>query len=165
MRKLEIILILSIIYAFLLTSKINCQNLKYIYPADLDEILKNPENKLQVINFWASWCPPCVNEMPGFQNVASSINNTEIKFRMISLDYPDKMNTQLIPFLKKYDINLEVDLMMDTDYLKWADMVDPAFKGNIPATLFLNNAKKIRYFHSGEITEKELKNLIIKFTK
>ena len=55
--------------------------------------------------------------------------------------------------------------MMDTDYLKWADMVDPAFKGNIPATLFLNNAKKIRYFHSGEITEKELKNLIIKFTK
>jgi thiol-disulfide isomerase/thioredoxin len=141
------------------------QELKFIKEADLEEIINNPDNKLHVINFWASWCPPCVKEMPVFQDAALSYNATEIKFIMVSLDYPDKMDSQLIPFLKKHNISLNVYLMMDTDYLKWADKVDPAFQGNIPATLFINNARRIRYFHLGEITGPELKSIIEKYKK
>lgn len=146
-------------------SNISGQQLKFIKEADLVEIIRNPENKLYVINFWASWCPPCVREMPIFQEVAFSYNATEVKFIMVSMDFPDKMETQLIPFLKNNDINLEVDLMMDPDYLNWAANVDPSFLGNIPATLFINNAKKIRYFHGGEISESELRSIIDKYRK
>ena len=151
-----------ILFIILNYSNLQGQQLKFIKEADLEEILKNQDNKLHVISLWASWCPPCVREMPVFQNTSFLYNTTEVRFIMISLDYPDKMETQLIPFLKKYDINLEVLLMMDTDYLKWADKVDPDFQGNIPSTLFINNAKKIRHFHAGEITATELRSIIDK---
>lgn len=165
MKRIIKTLIISLILLSGITSVLSGQQLKFIKSQDLEQIIRNPEDKLFVINFWASWCPPCVREMPIFQEVAFSYNATEVKFIMVSLDFPDKMDTQLIPFLKNYDINLEVDLMMDTDYLSWADIVDTAFQGNIPATLIFNNAKKIRQFHSGEISETELKSLIDKYRK
>ncbi len=46
------------------------QNIEYINVPELEKILKNPENKLSVINFWATWCPPCVKEFPDFEKVA-----------------------------------------------------------------------------------------------
>jgi hypothetical protein len=50
--------------------------------------------------------------------------------------------------------------MTDIDYNGWIDKVDPAWQGDIPATLFFNNSKKTRYFHTGEVTEPELKKYI-----
>jgi hypothetical protein len=66
----------------------------------------------------------------------------------------------LVPFLKKNGISLDVRVMTDTDYNSWIDKVDTDWQGNIPSTLFFNNHKKIRYFHSGEITEPELRKII-----
>lgn len=165
MKKVILKILLLLLMIMIYQGKARAQQLKFINDSDLQQIIKNPDNKLFVISFWASWCPPCVREMPVFQEVAFSYNATEVKFIMVSMDFPDKMDSQLLPFLRNNDINLEVNLMMDTDYLNWSDKVDPSFLGNIPATLFINNAKKIRYFHTGELAETELRSLIDKYRK
>jgi thiol-disulfide isomerase/thioredoxin len=136
------------------------QKINYIKVPELEKILSNSENKLFVLNLWATWCPPCVSELPGFINVAKAYDPSKVKFIMVSLDFPSQIDKELIPFLKKHNITLDVSVMMDIDYNSWVDKIDGEWQGDIPATLIFNNSRKIRYFHTGEISEPELKRLI-----
>ena len=141
-------------------SRLEGQKIEYIKIPELEKILKNPDNKLFVVNFWATWCPPCVSEMPGFVKAAKDYDPAKVRFILVSLDFPSQVEKQLIPFLKKNNITLEVAVMTDVDYNAWIDKVDPDWQGDIPATLFYNNSKKTRYFHPGEVSEPELKKYI-----
>jgi thiol-disulfide isomerase/thioredoxin len=139
------------------------QKVEYIKVPDLEKILKNPDNKLFVVNLWATWCAPCVKELPGFEKVAREYDDSRVKFIMISLDFPSEVENQLLPFLKKNQISLDVAVMTDTDYDSWVRKIDKDWQGNIPSTLLFNNTRKTRYFHSGDLSESELKKLIDKY--
>ena len=153
-----------IITIFILNSAVSkAQKVEYIKIPELEKILKNPDNKLFVVNFWATWCPPCVAEISNFENAAKTYDKGKVKYILVSLDFPSQVEKQLIPFLKKNKISLDVAVMMDVDYNKWIDKVDTKWQGDIPATLFFNNSKKSKYFHSGEVTEPELKKYINAF--
>ncbi len=136
------------------------QQIEYIKVPDLEKILGNTDNKLYVINFWATWCAPCVAELPSFQKVSGDYDKSRVRFIFISLDFPSQIEKQLIPFLKKNKIDQEVAVMMETDANLWIDKVDPSWQGNIPSTLFFNNARKIRLFHPEALDEQGLRKLI-----
>ncbi len=139
------------------------QTIDYIKIPDLEKILANPENKLFVVNLWATWCPPCVAELPGFIKTAKDFDASKVKFVMISLDFPSQIQSELIPFLKKNNISIPISVMMDIDYNSWVTKIDADWQGDIPATLIFNNSRKIHYFHTGEITEPELRKLITRY--
>jgi thiol-disulfide isomerase/thioredoxin len=139
------------------------QKIEYLKIPGLETILRNPDNKLFVINFWATWCAPCVSEIPEFEKAAKHYDKEKVRFILVSLDFPSQIEKQLIPFLKRNRITLDVAVMTDLDYNAWIDKVDPLWQGEIPATLFFNNSKKTRYFHSGEVSESELKKFINSF--
>jgi thiol-disulfide isomerase/thioredoxin len=145
------------------TGTLNAQKVEYLKVPDLEKILNNPTNKLFVINLWATWCAPCVKELPDFEKVAKEYDASKVKFILISLDFPSEVDKQLLPFLKRNNISMDVALMTDTDYDSWVRKVDKDWQGNIPSTLLFNNSKKARYFHSGEISESELRNLITRY--
>jgi hypothetical protein len=100
--------------------------------------------------------------LPHFEKISKEYDRNEVTFFLISLDFPSEIEGKLIPFLKKNKITHEVAVMTDTDYNLWIDTVDPGWQGNIPATLVINNAKKIRSFHPEELDEKQLRELINK---
>lgn len=127
---------------------------------ELEKILSNREDKLLVLNFWATWCPPCVKELPHFQKVGKEFDPDEVSFLLISIDFPSQIDSHLKPFLDKNNVVLDVAVMMETDQNEWIDKVDPSWQGNIPATLMLNNTKKTRKFHAGDLDETELRNMI-----
>jgi thiol-disulfide isomerase/thioredoxin len=157
-------IVLALLILFIgLSVEIKGQKVEYIKIPDLEKILSSADNKLFVLNFWATWCGPCVSEMPGFEKVAKDYNSEKVKFILVSLDFPSQIQQQLIPFLKKNNITLEVAVMTDLDYNKWIDKVDTHWQGDIPATLFFNNPRKTRYFHSGELAEPELRKYINSF--
>ena len=141
-------------------SESNGQKITQIRIPELEAILKAKDDKLYVINFWATWCPPCVKEMPHFNKVAWEYDQDKVKFLFVSLDFPSQIETHLIPFLQKNEIYLDVALMLDLDYNAWIDKVDPSWQGNIPVTLFFNNKQKKRYFHPGEMDDVELRKTI-----
>ena len=141
---------------------IGAQKIDKIGVPELEKILSSPEDVLHVVNFWATWCPPCVTELPYFEKLSKEYEAKEVKFILISLDFPSQIESRLIPFLKTNKITADVRFMTNIDYNSWIEKVDSSWQGNIPVTLFFNNAGKVRYFHPSEVTEKELRDLIIK---
>ncbi len=160
-RVLSSILLIGLIASISNTS--TGQDVKKIGIPELEKILKSPDDKLFVVNFWATWCAPCVKELPLFEKAAGKYDKSKVSFLLISLDFPSQIEKQLIPFLKKNNISLDVTVMTNLDYNSWIDKVDPSWHGNIPATLFFNNQKKKRHFHAGEVDGNELEKLITRY--
>ena len=138
------------------------QGVQKISKTELASILNNPSDKLHVINFWATWCAPCVSELPDFQKVVNESDGNKVEFLFISLDFPSDADKKLAPFLKKYNYTFKVCLMTETDYNSWIDQVDPGWQGNIPATLFFNRARKIHHFVAESIDKPQLVKTIQK---
>ncbi|MCH7413065.1 TlpA family protein disulfide reductase [Belliella sp. R4-6] len=123
---------------------------------EFEGMMNRSSKKIRVYNFWATWCAPCVKEMPYFEKTASEDDELELYF--ISMDDGRKPE-RVTSFIDKRNVTHPVYLLNDVDYDKWIDKVNPEWSGAIPATLFIKpNGEK--YFHEGEVTEEELKKLI-----
>jgi len=136
------------------------QGVQKIGVLGLEKILSNEEDHLNVVNFWATWCGPCVTELPYFQEALEEFSGQNVKILLISLDFPSQIDSRLLPFLEEKNIELEVVLMNDMDYNKWISKVDTNWKGNLPATLVFNNVSGKRKFISGAIEKEELFSMI-----
>lgn len=157
------LLLAGFILATLNLASLQGQEIEKIGIPELEKILAGTENQLHVVNFWATWCPPCVTELPYFEKLSKEYRDKGVKFILISLDFPSQIDSKLIPFLKRNKITADVRVMTNIDYNSWIDKVDTSWQGNIPVTLIFNNEKKIKYFHPSELTEKELRDLITKY--
>jgi len=111
-----------------------------------------------LVNFWATWCTPCVDELPAFERIRKEYERKNVKVLLVSLDFPRQLDSRLVPFLEKHGIGSEVVLLDDPDANKWIDKVDPEWSGAIPATLIYN--KSSREFHEGSFTYDELKKKV-----
>jgi len=157
------ILVAALITVTFGLASLQAQKIEKIGIPELEKILASPADELYVVNFWATWCPPCVTELPYFEKLAIEYQGKGVKFILISLDFPSQIETKLIPFLKKNKITADVRVMTNLDYNSWIEKVDAGWQGNIPVTLFYNNSRKTKYFNPSEVTEKELRDLITKF--
>lgn len=107
----------------------------------LEKAVLSDVNTTYVVNFWATWCAPCVKELPHFEQLNSE--NKKVKVILVSLDFQNQYEAKLLPFLKKKDIKSEVVLLTDKDYNTWLPAVDKDWSGSIPATLIIKNGKKV----------------------
>lgn len=128
--------------------------LKIIKVPELEKIIKTEAGKLKVINFWATWCKPCIKELPYF--VEAQMKYPEIEFVFISLDYAEN-EAKVNAFSKKKGLDKSKMYLIDElDYNSWIDKVSPDWSGAIPGTLIVNAAGKEFYekeFHSGELEQ------------
>lgn len=106
----------------------------------LEPFLYTKTNKTYIVNFWAMWCAPCVKELPYIQEYANK--NPDVEILLVSLDFPEDIETKLKPFLKKKNITSKVILLDDPDSNTWIDKVDPNWSGAIPFTIIFNNNKR-----------------------
>ena len=118
------------------------------YPQLLDLLREDPGERVRVVNFWATWCRPCVAEMPYFESLPERIPQTEVIF--VSFDQAEELDARVIPFLRRHNIRSKVLLLDETDFNAFIDLVDPAWSGAIPATVFIGTT---RHFHEGELTQ------------
>ncbi len=125
---------------------------------DFEPHLHINNDTLYLVNFWATWCTPCVEEIPAFEKITEEYHDSKVKVLLVSLDFPKKIESQLMPFLKRHNITSEVLVLDDPDANKWIDRVDPEWSGAIPATVIYSN--KDRDFYEGSFTYDELKQLV-----
>lgn len=121
---------------------------------ELLELTAKKNDTTYVINFWATWCSPCVKEIDFFEDLHRESQGKKLKVILISLDFPNRAQTQLLPFLKEKSISAPVLLMTNMDYNSWIEDVDPAWSGAIPATLIQQGEKRI--FLERELSREEL---------
>lgn len=126
----------------------------------LESFLSSKPDKTLVVNFWATWCKPCIKELPYFE-AAQTKYKEDIRVILVSLDFPEKLESQLIPFVNENAIHSQVVLLDDPYENEWIPKVDSTWSGAIPATLIISGSKKV--FYEKSFTQEELENEILKF--
>jgi len=127
----------------------------------LEKMFQLSGDSIHIINFWATWCKPCVAELPYFEAYLAENNDKNIKMTLVSLDMVRQVESKLVPFLNEQGIKSDVVLLADNKMNDYIDKVDPSWEGSIPATLIVYPDGRAFYeqeFHS--ITE--LTNIINK---
>ncbi|MGD1842630.1 MAG: TlpA family protein disulfide reductase [Thermonemataceae bacterium] len=135
---------LLFILSLLLTSAVQAQEaIQVIKFNELESLLAQKQEKVIVANFWASWCAPCVKELPAFEQLHQHQKDVEVV--LISLDFVEDM-AKAQKILQKKGITAKVVLLDETDYDTWIDQVEPSWQGAIPATLLVSNQTDKRIF-------------------
>ena len=125
---------------------------------DFEPHLHFSNDTTYLVNFWATWCTPCVTELPAFERIGQEYKNEKVKVILVSLDFPGQIESRLLPFLEQNGIRSEVLVLNDPDANKWIDRVDPSWSGAIPATLIYNHESRL--FHEGTYSYEELKQIV-----
>ncbi|UKT65574.1 TlpA disulfide reductase family protein [Pedobacter mucosus] len=150
--------IFFIIFLSLVTYTTSAQ-VKLLTLNDLDKRIANGRDTTYVINFWATWCSPCVAELPNFEKLRLANLNKSVKVLLISLDFKSKLQKDVIPFVQKNVIKAEVFLLNESNQQQAVERINKNWSGAIPATLFVN--KKVRRFYEKQFTEVDLKNTLL----
>jgi len=130
------------------------QNVKLLNIDQLNERIKNGKDSTYVVNFWATWCAPCIKELPHFEKLKAEYKSDKLAVLLVSLDFKSKLTSNVIPFVKRKNLKNEVFLLNESSPQEFIDRIDPSWSGSIPATLFIKNDK--RKFVESEFTYEQL---------
>jgi thiol-disulfide isomerase/thioredoxin len=122
----------------------------------LEKFLNQEDDKVHVVNFWATWCKPCVKELPHFEALNEKYKDKGVEVLLVSLDFPKQYNKKLKPFIVKHNLKSRILVLDDVDMNTWIPKVNKNWSGAIPATLIYNKSK--RKFYSKPFTYDELEN-------
>ena len=134
--------------------------------ADIDiekakELVANKNSgKLRLINIWATWCGPCVQELPDFVIIDRMYRERDFEFVTISMDTPDKKD-KVLDRLKKLEASNTNYIFTGTDKYAFIDAIDPKWQGALPYTLLVEPGGKIVYGKQGTISPSEMKKIIV----
>lgn len=117
--------------------------------------LNKTNDTTYVVNFWATWCKPCIKELPAFEKLNTEYGSQKVKVLLVSLDFPEKLESQVMPFIEKQNIKAEVVLLDDADANSWIPKVSPEWSGAIPATLIYKKGERKFYERSFTFAELE----------
>jgi thiol-disulfide isomerase/thioredoxin len=156
------------IILFLFSTLLFCQNVfaqsgkeKPVQVVNFNQFepyLHNSNDTIYLVNFWATWCAPCIKELPAIKAVEEKYANEKFKVLLVSLDMINELNIRLVPFINSKNITSDVFLLNDPNQNYWIDMVDPGWSGEIPFTLIYG--KHFRESYTRTFTFEELDSII-----
>ncbi len=148
-----------LLFAFLFSLTVFAQKKIPEYKiANLQNRIEKNNDTLYIVNFWATWCKPCVQELPDFEKINAEYKNQKVKVILVTLDFKEELKKRVVPFIKKNKYTTEVILLDEVDG-SFIDKVSKDWSGAIPATLLIKNNKK--EFIGRKMNYEELKEKII----
>lgn len=151
---------LLFIIMFGLMWKAQAQQIKTVTPQWIDEINASKNDTLYIVNFWATWCKPCVEELPYFEQLADSCTNKKVKIFLVTTDMRKDIATRVTDFIKAKKLTQQVVFINEVNADKWINKVSEEWSGAIPATLMVKGDIGYRHFKEGELTFEELQLLV-----
>lgn len=134
----------------------------------IDNLLKrihNNSDTIYVVNFWATWCKPCVQELPEFEklNIESTHTKSKVKVLLVSLDFKENINDKVLPFLQKNNYHTECIILDEVDGNIFINKINPKWSGAIPATYVTAKNKKKEEFVEKKLHYDDLKLILENF--
>lgn len=138
---------LSLLFGFLAACQISTEEEKPLFLSyetfdDIAPLFSSESDTTYVINFWATWCQPCIEEMPYFEQLHEEFSEEKVRVILVSLDFEKDVEPRLIPFLEEKQLQSDVALLLDGKYNDWIDRVEPTWDGAIPVTVIYKNSRK-----------------------
>jgi len=127
-----------------------------IQKVKMDDIVKLFDNKsdtIYVVNFWATFCKPCIAEMPGLIKVADKYKDLNVKLILVSLDLPDFYPKKIAAFVAERKFDASIAWLNETNADHFCPMISDKWSGAIPATIIVNAKSGYKKFFDDEITE------------
>ena len=151
----------NLICALLISTALNSysQEIEVIKFSDLQEKILSTEAPLTIFNFWATWCGPCVKEMPYFENI--DLANNDVKVFFVSVDFLQDLE-KVKKFVVKREVKSKVLFLDEKDPDSYMSKVSEDWSGAIPATLFVTDLGKT-FFHEKAFSKEELESAVKKY--
>lgn len=127
-------------FIFISCSEKEKTNIEIVNFEDLYSKIDLSSDKTFVLNFWATWCSPCIKELPYFEKVNNDFKDKNVKVILVSLDFPSQVESKLIPYLAYNKIKSDVILLDDSKINNWVPKISKKWDGGIPATLIVNSS-------------------------
>ncbi|MEQ8926010.1 MAG: TlpA disulfide reductase family protein [Fulvivirga sp.] len=134
------------------------QQVNVIEVDELVQLVNSEKEKVQVINFWATWCGPCIKELPFIEQVGESMKS-KVDIQLVTVDFVEDLE-KVEKFVERKQLKSNIYLINNVDYNSWIDKVDKRWSGAIPATVIVNPVTGERKFVEKELKEGELESLI-----
>ncbi|ODS84398.1 MAG: hypothetical protein ABS46_03835 [Cytophagaceae bacterium SCN 52-12] len=151
---------LSVILALLCAESLYGQSVSLLKLSELEAKLQRGGDVTFVVNFWATWCAPCVKELPHFQEIHDKYGASGVKVMLISLDSRNTLETKVKPFVSRTGITADFFLLDEANQQEYIDRVDASWSGALPATLIINQRKGKKTFREGEMSYSQLEEAL-----
>ena len=125
---------------------------------ELENTISSNDSEMLVINFWATYCKPCVAEIPDLIRVCHEKKN--VKLILVSLDDKSMFPKKLNRFVQKHHFKTNLLWLNESDANYFCPKIDPSWNGTIPATLFIDKKNGKRLFVESEMSSEEIKDAV-----
>ena len=159
MRKIFVLVMSLLISGFIFS-----QEIKSVKITELEKIIAESKTAL-IVNFWATWCKPCIEEIPYFLEEVKDHRKDSLTILLVSLDFKEAFPVGISIFAKKRKITAPIVWLDETNADYFCPKIDAKWSGSIPATLFINNKTGYRKFIEEQISHKMLKKEIMAMLK
>jgi thiol-disulfide isomerase/thioredoxin len=118
------------------------------------------KDQIQIINFWATWCAPCVKELPLFEKLTAE-GRKDVKITLVSMDLDLDPNPEKVyRFVSRKNVKTEVLMLDAQDPNSWIDKIDKEWSGSLPATIMINQRTGKRKFIGQVLQEGDLEKYL-----
>jgi len=127
--------------------------------AELQKLMDTPSDEVKVVNFWATWCAPCIKELPLFEKINQ--DRKDAKVTLVSMDIDLDPNPEKVyKFVSRKKLQSQVVILNERNPNDWIDKIEKEWSGALPATLLINTKNGKRKFVEKELHEGDLEKLI-----
>lgn len=156
--------LLILVLVFLIGIKGFSQAIEKWKITDVEKFMSAKNDEILVINFWATFCKPCVAEIPSFISIAEKYKNDKVHLLLVSLDLPSYYPDKIVNFAKKHNFNSHIVWLNETNADYFCPKIDSSWSGSIPSTLMLNTKTGARKFFEEELTAVQFENALKELT-
>jgi thiol-disulfide isomerase/thioredoxin len=130
-------------------------------PEALQSLRKNGSGKFRLVNFWATWCAPCVAEFDEFVTINRMYRHRDFEMVLVSVNQPDE-EKQVLEFLQKHQASNQNLIFGSAGRSPLINAFDPAWQGEVPLTVLMDPEGKVIYRESGSIDPLTVRRAIVK---
>jgi thiol-disulfide isomerase/thioredoxin len=149
-------------FILLLGTKITTAQVNLLSLDQLESRFKQGKDTVYMVNFWATWCAPCIKELPYFEKLNVSYKDSPLKVILLSVDFKSKLETAVIPFVKRNNLKAEVFLLNEKSEQEYIERVSKKWAGSLPATWIVNAKTLSCNFYEQEFTFDELEKVYLR---
>ena len=139
------------------------QTIKKVKITDVEEYVKNSDHPI-VLNCWATWCAPCVEELPYFMETVKKYSDQKVELLLVSLDFANSYPNKILEVIKKHHFNATFFWLNETNADYFCPKIDPKWDGTLPSTLFVNTQTGYRAFFGRPMTDRQIELEVSKLT-